>query len=504
MSECSAACEGKERRESRGNCRAAWRKLRARQREQGMEPRRRATLSNAKSGWKTVEEEAAARQRVVEEHGKVWRAVLPVLLRKLGRIPDPRHPRSIKHKLTVLLLYGLLMFVLQMSSRREAYRDMSQPQLWENLKCLFPELEELPHHDTLNRVLASIDVEEIQEAAADLVADLIKNRKFWRYLPRRHYLIAIDGTQKFARDTRWAQELLERHLRVGDGAETKPQYYVYVLEASLVFPNGIKIPLHTEFLEYADGSEKQDCELKAFRRMARWLKRRFARLPIMLLLDGLYPNGPVMSLCRQYGWQFMIVLPDDVLSSVWGEAHGLRRLQPGQELDQNWGDRRQHFWWVNDIRYEYGDRRRLVVHVVVCEETWEEVAPDAEVVTKKGRHAWISSEPLSKGNVHYRCNLAARHRWAIENQILVEKRHGYEYEHCFSYNWNAMKGFHYLMRLGHLLNVLAQLSIYLEEYVARLGVRGLIRFVRETLTGPWLDPERIRALLGRRHQLRFV
>ncbi len=502
MSECS---EGKERGESGGSRREAWGKLRAGQRGQGMEPRRRATLSNGKVPWGTVEEEAEARQRVVEEHGKVWRRVLPVLLRKLGRIPDPRHPRSIKHKLTVLLLYGLLMFVLQMSSRREAYREMSQPQLWENLKCLFPELEELPHHDTLNRVLASIDVEEIQEAAADLVADLIKNRKFWRYLVGRRYLIAVDGTQKFARDTRWAQESLERHLRVGDGTETKPEYYVYVLEASLVFPNGIKIPLHTEFLEYADGSERQDCELKAFRRMARWLKWRFPRLPIMLLLDGLYPNGPVMSLCRQYGWQFMIVLRDDVLPSVWEEVRGLRMLQPGQEVDQSWGDRRQHFWWVNDIRYEYGKRQRLVLHVVVCEETWQEVAPDSgEVVTKKARHAWISSEPLSKGNVHYRCNLAARHRWAIENQILVEKRHGYEYEHCFSYDWNAMKGFHYLMRLGHLLNVLAQLSIYLEEYVARVGARGLIRFVRETLAGPWLDSERIGALFGRRYQLRFI
>jgi len=67
-----------------------------------------------------------------------------------------------------------------------------------------------------------------------------------------------------------------------------------------------------------------------------------------------------------------------------------------------------------------------------------------------------------------------------------------------------MKGFHYLMRLGHLLNVLAQLSIYLEEYVARVGARGVIRFVREILAGPWLDSERIGALFGRRYQLRFI
>ncbi len=71
-----------------------------------------------------------------------------------------------------------------------------------------------------------------------------------------------------------------------------------------------------------------------------------------------------------------------------------------------------------------------------------------EIVTKRGRHAWISSKPLNKGNVHGRCNLAARHRWGIESGILVEKRYGYQYEHCFSYNWKAMRGYHYLMRLG--------------------------------------------------------
>ncbi|MBK7235719.1 MAG: hypothetical protein IPI02_08895 [Sterolibacteriaceae bacterium] len=38
----------------------------------------------------------------------------------------------------------------------------------------------------------------------------------------------------------------------------------------------------------------------------------------MLLLDGLYPNGPVLERCRDYHWQFMIVLKDDSLPTVDG------------------------------------------------------------------------------------------------------------------------------------------------------------------------------------------
>ena len=96
------------------------------------------------------------------------------------------------------------------------------------------------------------------------------------------------------------------------------QQYVYVLEANLGFHNGLSIPLMSEFLSYGEGDpdehnnsdeHKQDCERKAFKRLAERLKKYFPRLPVMVLVDGLYPNGPVMEQCRNYGWQYMIVLP---------------------------------------------------------------------------------------------------------------------------------------------------------------------------------------------------
>ncbi|MBK7237789.1 MAG: hypothetical protein IPI02_20035 [Sterolibacteriaceae bacterium] len=41
---------------------------------------------------------------------------------------------------------------------------------------------------------------------------------------------------------------------------------------------------------------------------------------MMLLLDGLYPNGPVLERCRDYHWQFMIVLKDDSPPTVDGNT----------------------------------------------------------------------------------------------------------------------------------------------------------------------------------------
>ena len=244
-----------------------------------------------------------------------------------------------------------------------------------------------------------------------MIRRLVRNKKLHRWLVAGSYPIAIDGTQKAVRRDLLSPEWLQRRINAGTDNEYT-QYYVYVLEAHLAFANGLTLPLLSEFLNYAEGDtshDKQDCETRAFHRIAHRLKAAFPRLPIMLLLDGLYPNGPVIQACRRNHWQFMIVLKDESLPSVWEEYEGLRKLDPGQEVCMTWGNRRQRYTWVNDIEYRYGSNRgeKQIVHVVVCEERWNEIDEHGDTVEKASRHAWLSSKRLSKGNLHQRCNLGA-------------------------------------------------------------------------------------------------
>lgn len=452
---------------------------------------------------------------------RILRAQLPQLLKRLNQIPDPRNPKKVKHSLTLLMLYGLLMFVFQLSSRREANREMTRPQFKENLRLFFPELDDLPHADSLFRLLCTIDAGQIEQALVELIKRLIAKKKFHRYLINNCYPIAIDGTQKMPFNALWCEQLLQRKIRKGNShpgskrgddkvtdAEESYQYYVYVLEANLAFQNGMVIPLLSEFLEYEQGdmeNNKQDCEQRAFKRLAERLKAYFPRLPILLLLDGLYANGPIMAQCYKNNWQFMIVLKDDSLSSVWEEFYSLLKLSPKNHHSMNWGVRRQAFKWVNAIEYSYGasGRNKMTLHVVTCDEEWEVVDDKGETITKRSRHAWISSRPLNRNNIHERCNLGARHRWGIESCILVEKHQGYHYEHCFALDWQAMKGYHYLMRLAHVFNTLTRFSCALAGSFRELGVRGFIAFVYNTLTGPWLIPEEVEARISRPFQLRL-
>ena len=83
-----------------------------------------------------------------------------------------------------------------------------------------------------------------------------------------------------------------------------------------------------------------------------------------------------------------------------------------------------------------------------------------------------------------RCNRMARHPWDIEENILVEKHLGYEYQPLDSRDWNAMQGFHDLMPMAHLLHILVLHQTALWPMAFFLTIRGtmikLVEAVRDS------------------------
>lgn len=498
---------------NRAQRRRKQRELREQKKRQEKEYPPTQTLPNRKNPSKTSEEEQQEIQWTTEEKLKVYGRLLPGLLKKLGKVPDPRSPRKTKHSITVLMLYGILMFVFQMTSRRDTNLDMTGPQLLENLQATFPELEEMPHQDTLARLLETIEVDQIETIYIKLLKKLMHKKAFKKLLHRKRYLVAIDGTQKYTMDEERDERYLRRQIKGTDGAY---QYYAYVLEAVLVFSNGMVLPLMSVFLENSAELEviedyeawKQDCEIKAFHRLAKRLKEHFPKLPITLLLDGLYANGPVLELCRQHKWQFMIVLKDKSLPSVWQEVKSLLALDTDKEhcYTGNWKGRDQQFEWVNDIVYHYGPHlsKSQTIHVVTCEERWVAINQAAQYEEQVSHYAWISSDPIHPENVSERCNLIGRSRWLQENNILKEKHQGYQYEHIFSYDWNAMKGYHYLMHIARMVNEIAVHMESLQDHVNKVGIQKFISRFFRAMSGKSLDTESIRNLRRMRYQLRLV
>lgn len=477
------------------------------------EPVRPKTVPNQVSPWKTTEEEREDREKMVEAHLAVLRTQFPALLTRFARVPDPRRPGSIRHKLTVILVYGILLFVFQMASRRMANQELSRPGLWEALNEAFPDLDSIPHADTLERLLERIEPGDLEDALIDRIRTLLRRQKLRALMVEKNYVIAFDGTQLWARTRPFAAQSL--HFQHGETT----RYSAYALKAMLVCPEGITLPIAAEFCENVvlpagemTEAVKQDCEFKAFQRLLPRLRQAFPRLRMLVVADGLYACGPVVTLCRRYGCDFMLVLKDHKLPKVWEEARSLHQLDPdGHEVERRWRGREQRFWWQNGVDYEFKDatgRRSLKLNVVVCEERWQEIdgtdaSGEPTVVEKTSRHAWLSGRAIHTRNVHRRCNLAARHRWDIEEAIGAEKR----VEHCnhaYSLHWQAIKGFYYLMLVGEFLNTLALHTVALFAWVTKRGISGTLRWIWDSYTGPWVHLTRLRAILARPPQLRLI
>jgi hypothetical protein len=109
---------------------------------------------------------------------------------------------------------------------------------------IFPDLETIPHADTLARLLKNMNPVEIERAHIELIRSLIDNKKFNKLLISKCLPISIDGAQKLYRhgllhDGRWCER------KVGNDGT---QQYVYTVEANITLQNGLTIPLLTEYL----------------------------------------------------------------------------------------------------------------------------------------------------------------------------------------------------------------------------------------------------------------
>lgn len=416
-------------------------------------------------------------------------------------VSDPRQPALITYPLPMVLATGVLMFLLRLGARRQVQHWLrgNRPSS-AKFEALF-DVANCPHGDTLNYAYARLAVDEVQEVVTGLVASLIRQKVLYRYrLFDQYFLVVVDGTGVLTYPERHCPQCL---TRTHHGQTT---YYHPVLEAKLVTASGWAFSLLTEFIENpGEHPTKQDCELKAFYRMAARLKARFPRLPLCLLLDGLYAGGPTFALCTAYDWKYLVTLQEADLPSVQDEFRTLAPLTPDNQVHRPPSGPvklQQDFRWVNDIAYVDSQRREHTVAVLECVETTQ--APRAEPHTT--RFKWITNFSLTAKTAATLANQGGRLRWKIENEgFNVQKNGGYALEHPYTTDPTASKVFYLLLQIAHLLFQLLEAGhLFRTAFPAGVGsARNLAHRLLEAWRNLRLSLAALRALLTRRGQIRF-
>lgn len=417
-----------------------------------------------------------------------------------GEISDPRKKNLIRYPLGSLLFTGTLMYLFRLGARRQINFELRKNEnVTEKFRSLWG-VREVPHGDTLNYVYEKLEVDEIQEIVCRLVEVLIRKKVFasWRLLGK-YYRVAIDGTGDLTFNERHCEHCLTKRYKSG-----KVLYYHPVVEAKLVTPNGFAFSIMTEFVENPEDlakGDKQDCEFKAFKRLAKRLKKRFPRLPIVLLLDGLFANGPSMTVCEENHWAYIIVLKDNDLKNLhrsfevaWGaskEKHKTIEIAKGSGTIQK-------YRWENKISYKDTKNR---VHYPNYAECVEEKMTGA-----KTKYVWISNITISFNNVDVIANSGGRLRWKIENEgFNVQKNGGYNLEHAYSREPNARKVFYLLLQIAHLVfQLIEKGSLFRKTFPKRLGSqRNLAKRILEAWRNLKISTNDFCDLGEGRFQIRF-
>ena len=93
--------------------------------------------------------------------------------------------------------------------------------------------------------------------------------------------------------------------------------------------------------------------------------------------------------------------------------------------------------------------------------------------------------------------------WLAEDSFNTEKNRGYNYKHAFSYQLNAMQGFHLLMRMAHAVNALSEFTKKLKAWIKDQGCSAILKIIKETIFNPWLSSEFYEQQLKKPMQLKL-
>jgi len=411
----------------------------------------------------------------------------PDLYEKIDAIPECR--KRADYSLLELIMAGIAMFLFKKGSRNAMNNERDEAQFRTNYERLFK--TRLPHMDTVEDVMRVLDDEHIETLKTELVKGLLAKKPLRKYRVLGHsYLVVIDGTHVMDVKEGHCDHCLHQTFKNG-----KTRYFHNVLEAKLVGENGFCLSLATEWIENAEEYEKQDCELKAFARLAKTLKQRYPRLSICIVADGLYPNQTFFRICQEHGWSWIVTFKEGNLPSIWKrvlQRQALRHCRRREEHIQQGGQAiHRRYEWHPHMTYQ-----GFTVHWYACEETVDQNCT---------RFVYLSSLEMDTYSI-LELTESGRLRWKIENEGFdVQKHHGYSLGHQFSRgSMLAMKNYYQLMQIAHLFNQLFELSSLLAD----------VRRTKESLAHIWqclvgelrheaLDFAILAALLARRIRIRY-
>ncbi len=381
-------------------------------------------------------------------------------------IPDRRNQELITYSKQTIIICALSIFLFRMASGNkydDKFHDADEKYCITNMSKFIDAPEDrVPVIKTIETFLKNLTETSVNNLMIAFFKDLQKSKFFKQHpqiMPGDFFLLAADCVHTHTYDHFHHKDAhgnndcpccLKRVYNKGTAKEITKWMHI-TLVFSFVFTGGLKLPIYRypiharQVPDLETASEeihKQECELVALKVALPFLREAFPKMKIVLLLDGLYANRPVIRLAEAHRSGYIIVKKDGCLPTLSKECdeiakhtnHKKNCTKTSQFTFKNWKIEHRYEWFNSQYLGE-----GLNTNVL---RFWEVRTKDYED-SKTYKCEWLFSWRLSAKT----CELAARNaraRWEIEDLFNTLKNRGYNFKHDYSrnprscFNWHAI------------------------------------------------------------------
>jgi hypothetical protein len=358
------------------------------------------------------------------------------------------------------LMSAFAMFSLKSPSLLAFDKERSQ----DNLHRIYG-IERVPCDTSMREILDPVEPECLRPVFKH-VFDQLQRRTALKAMEfvQGHFLLALDGTGYFSSNHIHCESCLETHHR--NGIVT---YAHQMLAAVILHPDKREvIPLMPEPIVKQDGSDKNDCERNAAKRLIAKLRQAHPDLNVIVTEDSLSSNAPHIEMLQAHDVHYLLGVKEGDHAFLFNQVAQAEQAGRVTYYERDDADRGVHhrFRFVSDMPLN-ASSAHLRVNFFEC---WE-------MSKGKVQHfSWVTDLRVNKATVH-RLMQGARARWRIENETFnTLKNQGYHFEHNFGHGYQHLSVvFALLMMLAFLVDQVQQLCCPLFQAAwAKWGSKRLL------------------------------
>jgi hypothetical protein len=367
-----------------------------------------------------------------------------------AKIADPRQAEPII-PLADALMSAFAMFTLKDPSLL-AFDERRNDA---NLKAIFG-VGRIPSDTRMREILDPIDPESLRPVFGDVFRRLQRGKVLERFEFLGGYLLSLDGTGYFS-----SQKIHCDSCQVKEHQNGTVTYQHQILAPVIVHPDLKEvIPLAPEPIQKQDGSQKNDCERNAARRLLEKIRRQHPRLKLIVVEDGLASNAPHIRDLIEYDMHFILGVKPGDHEFLFREVEAARRQGRSPWIEHKDKGITCRVSWVWDVPLNESNQD-LKVNFLEYQEF------DAEGKCLK-HFTWITDFHITFRNARTLVK-GGRARWHIENETFnTLKNQGYHFEHNYGHGeQNLSVVFAMLMMLAFLVDQTQQLCCALFRAVLK-------------------------------------